>query len=362
MKKIITLVVLVFLLVSCQQKPIKVGFVGSLSIKQSQLAVDARNALELYFDQVNEKGGVNGRNIELVVKDDFADTKEAHKAHQEFIDEGVKVVIGHLTSNMATSMLESKDEDILFVTPSIASTTLENLDDNIIRTAPGLDGQAIKYLETIQKLGYDKNLIVYDVMNKDYSEVLTNKIFKLNNSSLNLKAIPFDSRVDDVVEFIDKIDTTVYDSVFFISQAIDTAAFAQKVRMTDGDIFMMSVSWSMTADLIKNGGKSIEGMYLLGVNLPTEKSQIFLDFSEDFINRYGYEPSFVSYLAYDAAIVVVQALEELNNYSVESVKEKILEIKTFDGIFEMIELNQFGDCARSYMIYEVNDGEFKPLE
>jgi len=361
MKKIIVVFLLIFGLSACQPSDIKVGFIGSLSIKQSQLAVDARNAIALYFDQVNEAGGIHGKMIDLVVKDDEADTDVAIKMHEEFVDEGVDVVIGHVTSNMADAMMQSKNLDLLFVTPSISTFAIDDMDDNIIRTAPTLDGQAIKYLQTTNQLGLKNNLIIYDAMNESYTHNLAKKIIEFNDGNSHYDKVRFDSREDDPHEFINGIDFTGYDSVFFISQAIDTALFAQYVRGYSEDIFMMTVSWSMTNDLLVNGGRSVEGMYILGVFLPEEFSEEYLRFQASFEEKYGYKPTFISFLAYDSASILVQALRETSDYSAQGIKETVLRMKNFDGVTEAIDINEFGDASRSYMIYEVKEGIFTPV-
>lgn len=361
MKKMIVIFILIFGLSACQPSDIKVGFIGSLSIKQSQLAVDARNAIDLYFTQVNESGGIHGKMIDLIVKDDEANTETALNMHQEFVDEEVEVVIGHVTSNMADAMLQSDALDLLFVTPSISTFAIDSLDDNIIRTAPTLDGQAIKYLQTTTQLNLKNNLIIYDAMNESYTLNLANKIIEFNESNTHYDKVEFDSREDDPHEFINSIDLTGYDSVFFISQAIDTALFAQYVRGYSEDIFMMTVSWSMTNDLLVNGGRSIEGMYILGVFVPEKFSDEYLNFQVSFEEKYGYKPTFISFLAYDSASILVQALRKTDDYSAKGIKDVILKMKNFDGVTEPININEFGDASRSYMIYEVKEGSFSPV-
>ena len=78
---------------------------SDLSSKSSQLGVDARNAAQLYINEVNDTGGINGHPVELVVKDDGSDKNKAVLAHNDFNDEGVNYVIGHLTSDMAQTII-----------------------------------------------------------------------------------------------------------------------------------------------------------------------------------------------------------------------------------------------------------------
>ena len=59
------------LLVACQKpEPIRIGFVGGLSGRVADLGGAGRNGVQLALEQRNAAGGINGRSVELVVRDD----------------------------------------------------------------------------------------------------------------------------------------------------------------------------------------------------------------------------------------------------------------------------------------------------
>ena len=70
---------LLLLLGSCAEepKPIKVGFVGGLTGRVAGLGVTGRDAVLFAIEQRNQQGGIAGRPIELVVRDDKQDKETA---------------------------------------------------------------------------------------------------------------------------------------------------------------------------------------------------------------------------------------------------------------------------------------------
>ena len=59
------------ILPGCMKKePVKIGFVADLTGKQAELGVQERNGVQLAVDKVNAAGGVAGRPVELVIRDD----------------------------------------------------------------------------------------------------------------------------------------------------------------------------------------------------------------------------------------------------------------------------------------------------
>ncbi|MBW1797231.1 MAG: ABC transporter substrate-binding protein, partial [Deltaproteobacteria bacterium] len=87
------------------KKPVKVGFVGGLTGRLSYLGTAGRNGVILAVEEINEAGGINGRPVELITRDDGHDPKVAVKVDRELIGEGVVAIIGHMTSSMSMAAL-----------------------------------------------------------------------------------------------------------------------------------------------------------------------------------------------------------------------------------------------------------------
>lgn len=347
---------------ACTKDPLKIGMIGSLTSKQSQLSIDARNAVELGVEEINKNGGINGAPIQLIVKDDSATTETALKMHQEFIDEGVQLVIGHMTSNMADAVLHSESEQLLFLSPSMSTEKLSDMDDFFLRTSPLTNYQAHSFMAFIDREHFKHITVLYDTMNRDYSEslALTVKSLGKENDKIQVELMPFDSTLGNLADIVGHVNTEDTECVFMISQATDTAYIAQKLHQRKKDITLLTVSWSMTQDLIYNGGNAVEGMYFVGVYHSQSKSEDLIDFENAFLEKYGYAPSFISVMAYDAFKVLVIGLETARSPAPIDVKSNLLDIKAFNGLEESFEMDENGDCNRSYLIYQLKNGEFLP--
>ncbi len=353
--------VILFSSSACSREPIRLGFIGSLTTKNSQLSIDGRNALQLGINQVNTTGGINGRSLELVVKDDGASTEIALQKHAEFVEEGIELVIGHMTSNMAEAVMQSQSSQLLFLSPSMSTSLLTGLDDYFIRTAPITDNQASTFFELVDQLSVKQAVIVYDLMNAEYSERVA-KYLNNQNSSIELSLVPFDSRIDDL-EVVAK-NILSYDEVelvFLISQSIDTAVLAQHIKKENDNLILASVSWSMTEDLILNGGVAVDGMYFIGLLESEKPSQAKLDFEQAFLEQYQYEPSFISYLTYDAFNVMIDALKVTKSYDADAIKEAILGMGTIQGMDETYSIDAYGDNDKGYLMYQLINNQFVPI-
>jgi len=89
-----------------QQAPIKLGELNSYS-KWAAFTVPYRNGWQMALDEINAKGGVLGRRIEIVSRDDGATTGDATRVADELVSrENVSLLFGSFLSNVGVAMAD----------------------------------------------------------------------------------------------------------------------------------------------------------------------------------------------------------------------------------------------------------------
>lgn len=369
MKRIIAFLgVMCLILAGCANtKPIKIGFSGGLTGRASEVAVEARNAVILAVEEINNQGGINGSPLELVISDDQNNYETAVQVDKKLIHEDkVSAIIGHITSNLAEAALHVADtENIIILSPSMSSHILENRDDNFFRTlSSSIDEQG----EKISKFAYDKGIrkiaVFHSALNKDFSFAVAEVIKEqfINRSGQVL----IDEIIKDDTNFIalaQSIKETNPQGVFMALNAIEAAALAQQLKKIDYQGAFYGIGWTSTNDLVSNGGKAVEGMITVNVSTPKERSEAYKTFSSNYKEKFGKEPSFIAPMAYDSARVLIETLKKCPNPDDPmSIKKTLLEIKEFKALERTIIFNEYGDASFPFSFYIVKDGSIVPLE
>ncbi|MBF9196266.1 ABC transporter substrate-binding protein [Microvirga terrestris] len=89
-----------------QQAPIKIGELNSYA-QWAAFTVPYRNGWQMALDEINAKGGVLGRKIEIVSRDDGATTGSATRVADELVSrEGVSLLFGSFLSNVGVAMAD----------------------------------------------------------------------------------------------------------------------------------------------------------------------------------------------------------------------------------------------------------------
>ena len=130
----------VFIAGSAQaQKPIRVGYPVILSGPGALIGEPSLKGAQMFVEEINAKGGVLGRKIELVIRDTKGNADEAVRVARDLIlRENVDFLFGTLTSAEGPAVSPiAKENKIVFVVPVVKTDQLtapENLHPYVFRT------------------------------------------------------------------------------------------------------------------------------------------------------------------------------------------------------------------------------------
>lgn len=353
-------------LTSCgEDVPLKIGFVGGLTGRVADLGVAGRDGVILAVEEKNQSGGIAGRQIEVIVRDDQQNAEHARLAVKDLNKENVLAIIGPMTSSMAMVVKPVVDaEQIIMISPTVKTDQLSDQDDSFFRVTAPLTQNAdlvAEYAST--QLGLKKFAVVYDVSNREFTETWLNH-FQKTLEGLGgevLIAEEFNSQPD--VRFLsiaEKVLEADPEAVLMLSNAIDTAMLAQQFRKLGSVVPFFSSEWAFTTDLISFGGRAVNGMTSFHSFNVDSQNKRYKTFAENFTRRFGYAPSFATVLAYDAATFLFHGLEITTRRN--EIKKALLEVGSFEGLQSPVTVDKYGDVERKLYLTVVEDGHFKVLD
>jgi branched-chain amino acid transport system substrate-binding protein len=353
-------------LFSCHSDtPIRIGFVGGLSGKYSDLGIDGRRGVELAVSRVNQKGGLDGRPVEIVAMDDAQDETTAKKAVKTLLAKDLPVIIGHMTSSMtmATLPIINKSKTLL-VSPTTSTPLLKDIDDNFIRScavtiaAAGMEAKYLRETKDVHSVG-----VIYDLGNKAYTQMWYESFKKsfLENGGQKIIPLTFTSKPDiPLLPLILEMQQNSVEALVIVANSVDAAMLCQQVRKANWQIPLALADWAATEQLISLGGQAVEGVMVSQFFNRKSTKPAFLEFKKEFENRYKSEPGFGALHAYNAAMMVFTSMQEQKKN--ETLKQAILRISHFQGLQDDIVINPYGDSNHPTYMGVIKDGHFMILE
>ncbi len=355
-----------FAFISCDKKPpVKIGYVGGLTDRVADLGIAGRDGVILAVEEINRKGGINGRTVQLFIRDDKQDAATAIKVDKELIDEGVTAIIGHMTSSMSMAALPLvNNTDTLMISPTTSTNTLTGMDDNFFRVYPE-NAEAARLLanHAFADMNIRDIAVLFDLGNRAYTDSSYRNFRKeFERLGGTIKSAETYTSGPEVAftPLARKIMALKPDGLFILASAMDTAMMCQQLKKMNAVLPIITGEWSVTEDVLEFGGKAVEGIHFYHTFDKTNKNPLFMKFRNDFQKRFGYEAGFASVHAYDAAGVLFRALQKNDNPS--GLKETMKEMGPFEGLQGEITLDRFGDVSSRHFLMTIRDGAFYSLD
>ena len=353
------------LLAGCgQQAPLKIGFIGGLSDRNSDNGQSGLNGVTLAIEQFNRNGGIDGQLVELVARDDAQKRETAEKSAQELVDAKVEAVIGPFTSGMAEVIVPITGKAGVFqISPTITSMAFYGKDDNLFRINRTTRDNAQEYAKVMTGLGQRNIAVAYDTRNRNFTESWLNEFrtaIAAEHATIAV-AVPYESATDtDFAQVIGQMLAANPDSLFFISGALDVARFAQAARTQAPSLPIGAAEWAATEQLIDLGGEFVEGMLIVQNFDRDDQSPRYRDFAEAYFKRFQRPPGYSSVSAHDAATVVLTALKQRKRG--ETLKDAALRAGPYPGLQQEIVFDKNGDTRRRVYFRVIRQGSYAKPE
>jgi len=350
---------------ACQKnEPIKIGFVGGLTGRNGDLGTAGRDGAQLAVDTINADGGVNGRRLELIVKDDKSDPEEAKRTVSELVNEKAAVIIGPMTSVIAAATVPLADSTrVLMFSPTVSSNDFNGRDDFFFHLNLNQDTARTTAEQAFTRQGARTAALVYDISNNSYTatvaEGFTKRFVELGGSiTINQ---PFNSKEKpDLMKLARTVTSLKPQVVFIIAGALDSAIICQQFKKmkTTGKFFI--AEWGGTKEFLKAGGNAVSGVNIYQHFNADSTHPPFIAFRDSFLRRFGDTPGFASTYSYESVSIIAEAL--IKNADASRLKETIIAMHQFKGLQGDITIDRFGDPQRAVFLMQVRDGKFSRVE
>ncbi|MBU0909755.1 MAG: ABC transporter substrate-binding protein [Proteobacteria bacterium] len=357
---IIVFFLLSVLLPACKQtpEPIKIGLVINLSGRGGMAGEHIRDGALLAVREVNEGGGINGRPLILLVRDDENNKDQIKKVDQSLINEGVVAIVGHsYSANTITAYPLVTSRNTLLITGYTATNKLSGQDDLFLRTSVDctLYGQKTAELFNLRQV---KSLaVIMDMVNPGFA--LDYVKYLKEHFSGTVTEVRFTSKEDeDWPRIIGEVIAAGPDMVLSLAEASVTGLAAQKLRKEGYSGPLAASIWAQDPTLLDFGGKAVDNMSIVTF-IPEENSRpAYLAFADRLQLEFKEKANARSARSYELIMILADALKRCPVITAQELKRQLL-AKKYETLLGEVQFDQYGDVIRTIYEVVVSDGHFR---
>ncbi|MCP5269251.1 MAG: ABC transporter substrate-binding protein [Zoogloeaceae bacterium] len=343
---------------------VKLGFISGQTGPFSDLGTAGLNGAIMAVEQRNAAGGVEGRPVKLIIRDDEHNTAKAQAAFEELVKEDVAAIIGPMTSSMAVSLVPLANRHrIVLMGGTVVTNSLSDLDDFFLRAiSPTPHYASHTAAFHIQHVHPRRIAVIFDAANRDYAEnwAMDYVTALQKTGDIHTNLIEIDSRTpQDMAVASETLLKTPPDLITCVCSARTTARMMQMIRAHNSTIRFAASAWAANQFVLENAGKAAEGALVEQYHDLSDPSPNYRAFVDAYQQRFRIAPDYAAVIAYDATSIVLDGLSL--NTDRASLKDTLLKKRHFKGLQVPIDLNPQGDATRPVFYTVVKNGQFAPI-
>jgi len=346
--------------------PIRLGVAGAHSGDLASYGIPTIKAAELVVKDINAKGGVLGRKVELLAEDDVCKPEVATNTATKLVSLKAHVVLGHICSGATKAALGIyKDSKIITISPSATNPALTQSGDypNFYRTIASDDAQARLEVDfALNTLKLSKIAVLHD--KGDYGKGLAEFAKAFLEKDPRAKVVLYEGITPGAVDYsavVQKIKRSEAEAVIFGGYHPEASKIVSQMRMRAMNTIFISDDGVKDDTFIKVAGKYAEGVYATGPK-DVSKNPLAIAANEAHKKAYGADPGAFFLNAYAAAQAILNAIEKAGSTEYDAIT-KALRTQDVETPLGKIRFDDRGDAIGvGFSVYQVQNGVYVELK
>jgi branched-chain amino acid transport system substrate-binding protein len=342
---------------------ILVGHVASLTGNEATFGDSTDKGIHLAIDEVNAKGGIKGKQLQVKTYDDQGKPEEAAIASSRLVlQDKISVLLGEVASSRSLAMAPIADQNkVPMITPS---STNPRVTKDAGKTRPYVfrvcfidpfqgtvmakfaSGKGIKKVAVLRDVGNDYSVGLADYFLSKYKElggkIVDDQSYKAGDQDFKAQLTAIKAKGPE--------------AIYVPGYYTDVALIARQARELGIKVPLMGGDGWDSPKLFEIGGKALEGSFFSNHYSYEDPSPRIQDFVKKYKERFGAIPDGLAATGYDAARIAFDAMNRAKDTSGEALRDAIEQTKGFEGVTGIISIDADHNAVKSAVVLEIKSG------
>ena len=347
---------------------IKIGVVSEMTGSNATYGTSVVNGMKLALKEVNDKGGVNGKKVSIVVADSKSEPAEAANAMSKLVNQDkTPVVMGIFTSSSAiaaANVSESAKVPFLAIGATNPKVTLDDktgkVKPNTFRVCfidPFQGTVGANFVLNELKL---KKAVIFVDNSSDYSKGLAS-FFKQAYTSKGGEIVGEEAYLQKDTDFkavLTKIKTMNPEILYVPGYYEEVGKIIKQARELGMNLPIVGGDgWDSPKLSEIAGAGPLNNTFFTNHYSPDDTGEASKAFVDAYVKAYNQKPDAPAVLGYDGARLMIDAISRAGGTEGAKVSKALAETKNYKAVTGDTSLNETHDAVKSAVIIEFKDGK-----
>jgi branched-chain amino acid transport system substrate-binding protein len=351
--------------------PIKVGAIFAISGPASFLGAPEAKTVEMFVEKLNAAGGVNGRKIEMLIRDSGASTEKAISLAKQLIEEDkVLAILGPSTSGETLGIKGlCQESQTILVSCAAAEEIVVPMASYVFKT-PQKDSQAAQWIfNTMKDLGIKKiGVITSNTGFGKGGKAQLEKMAPENGVEIAVNEV-YEKEATDLTGVLTKVKGAGVQAVVNWSIEPAQGIVAKNMKQIQLDVPLFQSHGYGNIKYVQGSGEAANGTIfpcgrlLVAADLPANHPQkaVLTQYKQDYEAKYKEDASTFGGHAYDAILILTEAIKKAGSTDKKAVRdtlETLTGVVGTAGVFNYSAQDHNGLALDAFDMLTVKDGKF----
>jgi branched-chain amino acid transport system substrate-binding protein len=345
----------------CALSELRVGGIVSESGAAEPYGTMIKKGMDLAVEEVNASGGVDGRKMVILYKDDATNTDVGISAAKELIvKERVPVIIGPISSSVSIAVAPiCESYRKIMLSPASSTPKLSDAGIYIFRNYPSDVVEGTFTADFLREQGIEKVVVIS--VDNEFGNGIKEVFIRQFRSKFRevLKVFIYqENSFEAFPQIIQEAKDLKPEAVYICGYSNDMAHLLQEVKKQDLHAILYCVS-AVNKKVIETAGDAAEGIMFPQPAFDLESTEpVMATFIRAFRARYGIDPDNFAAHGYDAVKLIAESVAKVKSSHPDDIRSGLMAINNYEGAAGRTTFDNNGDVVQHPRIFVIHKGKF----
>jgi branched-chain amino acid transport system substrate-binding protein len=348
------------------QNTIKIGVITSLTGSQAAFGEAHKNGYSIALDEINAKGGILGKKVELDFYDDQSKPDQAVQGVSKLVDQDhVSMLLGAYSSENTKAIIApvTTHQIPLIIPTATADNVMDSKSPWVFRICAGANDYAKAMIDFLKHNGSPKTMaIVYEKTNFGQANMQAMQEAAKGAGITVVATEEYEAKAPDYKAVLRRVKDKNPDVIYFCSYLLDATTLMRQSQEVDvNPKYYTSAGTGFAAAEFptpKGAGKNAEYTFSVSQWLPDAPWPGSKEFDAEYFKRTNLHPQYHAMQAYQSLMTAVQAMSNAKSADAAKVRDALKNINLKTSAFGPVKFDANGQNQHTVLITQVQGGKY----